>query len=630
MNKTLGRSALASAALLFIVAVATASGALADEGDPPTRIARLAFVEGPVSVEPGGTQDWIEAPLNRPLTTGDALWSDVNGRVELELDGSLLRLSSRTAVSFLNLGDQITQIQLTCGTLIVRVRQLGDDETYEIDTPNLAFSVLRPGLYRISVAESGSVTTIGVGSGQGEVTGSGSAFAVGANEQITFSGTDVLNEVAQVYTQGAFDAWSASRDDRWDNSVSSNYVSPDVVGLADLDTQGSWVSTPGFGYVWFPRGLGPRWAPYHVGYWAYIPPWGYTWVDNQPWGFAPFHYGRWISVGGSWGWVPAPPRPRGATYVRPVYAPALVAWVGVGAGVAWFALGPREVYVPSYPVSRIYLNNINVSNTVVNGTVVNIRYINRAVPGAVTATTAQAFTSAQPVATHAIPFDTRSSAPVQALPPAVVPTRQAILGGGRAGTARPPAAVQARVVVARTAPPPSVPTFERRQQAIAQNGGRPLSIAAVRQIQTQAAPRAVQVRIAPPATLGLHRPVGQPVARPAIPAIRASRPPALGVHPNDSPSPPRPVSPSVANSALERQHRQEQQQDDAHRQQLQQQLEQQHQRQTQALQEKHTQEQEQLQGQQQQQRQQQESQTKPAVSNEEKSNKPEKPLNQTH
>jgi hypothetical protein len=85
-------------------------------------------------------------------------------------------------------------------------------------------------------------------------------------------------------------------------------------------------------------------APYHYGHWSYIAPWGYTWVDDQPWGFAPFHYGPWASIGGAWGWIPSPPRPAIGEYVLPIYAPALVAWVGVGAGVAWFALGPREVF----------------------------------------------------------------------------------------------------------------------------------------------------------------------------------------------------------------------------------------------------------------------------------------------
>jgi len=655
--------------LLLGFAVFMPALAAADEDDPPTRVARLAYVEGAVSFQPGGTDDWVAAPLNRPLTTGDKLWSDRDGRLELQLDGSLLRLASNTAVSFLNLGDHITQIQLSAGTLLVRVRRLDDSETFEIDTPNLAFSILRPGLYRLTVDDSGN-TAIGVRSGQGEVTGGGHAYPVYANEYDVFSGTDELAEDAQSYgpVQDPFDAWSSGRDSRWANSGSAPYVSPDIVGYEDLDDQGSWAPTPDYGYVWFPRRVEGGWAPYHNGHWAYIAPWGYTWVDDQPWGFAPFHYGRWIYVGGAWGWVPSPPRVEGVAYVRPIYAPALVAWVGVGAGIAWFALGPREVYVPSYPVSRNYVNQINVSNTTVNTTVINniynttiinnktvnvpnVTYVNRSVPGAVAATTSQAFTTAQPVSRNLIKIDAHAiaGAPVQAMAPASVPAKQAVLGGTRVAAARPPAAVQTRAVVARTAPPPPPPTFERRQEALRNNGGKPLSAAEVKSIQAGAAPRIAAVKIAPPATPVKARPAARPVTsenepprverpplgRPPVATPEVNRPAPAAVHANEIPVAPKPASPSAANSALERQHLQEQQQQraqqDAERQKVQQQqeleheqlakqqadearkqqLEQQHQLQTQQLAERHAQEQQQLLEKQQEQRRQQESQTKP-------------------
>jgi len=94
--------------------------ARADDDDPPSRVARLAYAQGPVSFQPAGTDDWVTAGLNRPVTTGDRLWSDNAGRVELQLDGSLIRLSNNTGFSFLNLSDNVTQIQLTAGTLLVR------------------------------------------------------------------------------------------------------------------------------------------------------------------------------------------------------------------------------------------------------------------------------------------------------------------------------------------------------------------------------------------------------------------------------------------------------------------------------------------------------------------------------
>lgn len=544
------------------VAFGVSAQALGDEGDPPTRAARLGYVQGAVSFEPAGTEDWVGVVLNRPLTTGDRLWSADDGRAELQLDGSTLRLSNNTALAFLNLGDRVTQLQLSSGSLLLRVRRLDGDETYEVDTPNLAFSILRPGLYRLTVDETGGTTAIRVRNGAGEATGGGAVYPVGANEYDVFSGTDQLAEnVQEGPPEDPFDAWGASRDSRWERSASARYVSPDVVGYEDLDEHGDWRAAPGYGNVWFPRSPGPEWAPYHSGHWAYIEPWGYTWVDDQPWGFAPFHYGRWVSVNGSWGWVPAPPRVEGVVYARPVYAPALVAWVGAGAAVAWFALGPREVYVPSYPVSRAYVNNVNVSNTTVNTTVVNnvyntvvvnktvnvtnVTYVNQRVPGAVAATSTQAFSTGQPVARNAVRVEARTlaSAPVRVATPPIVPAKQAVLGTGRVAAAKPPAAIQARAVVAKVAPPPAPPAFEKHQEAIKQNGGKPLSVAELRRIQPPAAERAAAVKIAPPAKPGsAQKTVGaaaKPPAtqgKPQTPATEANKA-APGAKPGAPPPP---------------------------------------------------------------------------------------------
>jgi hypothetical protein len=533
------------------------------------------------------------------MTTGDKLWSDNNGRVEMQLDGSLIRISSNTGFSFLNLGDQVTQVQLTAGTLLVRVRRLDENETYEIDTPNLAFSILRPGNYRLSVNEAGDATAVKVRSGEGEVTGGGTAYAIHPNESATFTGTDQLAVNADEYGDDEFDTWSASRDSHWEHSASSRYVSEDVVGYEDLDDHGTWRQTE-YGNVWFPHTSEPDWAPYHYGHWAYIEPWGYTWVDDEPWGYAPFHYGRWVSMDGQWGWVPCPPRSAGASYVRPVYAPALVAWVGGAgaAGVAWFALGPREVYVPSYRVSRNYVNNVNVSNTTVNTTVVNnyynstilnknvsvtnIKYVNQTVPGAVAATSSQAFTTAQPVARNAVKVDPRAmaSAPVAVMAPAVAPSKQAVLGAQRAATVKPPAAVQSRPVVAKVAPPPPPPPFEKRQEAIKTNGGQPLSTAQLHQIQPAIAPRPGVVKMAPPAkpapipsATSNKAPEAQPntsnkpgqveTARPGQPAPQENRPndhrpastnsqpTAKAATPNSATQPPNRTDrpPTVSNSA---------------------------------------------------------------------------------
>jgi hypothetical protein len=503
--------------------------AAADDDDPPTRVARLSQAEGSVSFEPAGTEDWVTAVVNRPLTTGDKLWADQNSRAELHLGSASIRLGASTGFSFLNLDDRTAQLQLTEGTLRIRIRRLSRDEIFEVDTPNLAFNASRPGIYRINVNQAGDTTVVVVRDGEGEVTGGGQSYVVRSDETGIFTGTDQLNaDIEGVGDEDDLERWSYERDRREDHSASRRYVSDEAIGYEDLDEYGGWRSTPDYGTIWFPHTTVVGWAPYRYGHWVWIAPWGYTWVDDEPWGFAPFHYGRWVVVGGSWGWVPCRPGPVGVAYVRPVYAPALVAWVGgpglavgvaVGGGeaVGWFPLGPREVYVPSYRVSRAYVNNVNVTNTTVNTTVVNnyyntvvvnktninnVTYVNQRVPGAVTATSRQVMTTAQPVARNVVRVDERqiANAQVTARTPAIPPERQAFVGGGRPTQARPPQQVVTRAVVAKTAPPPPPASVDRQQALIRQNGGQAPPVSQIRQAEPQQQGRATApVRMAPPA-----------------------------------------------------------------------------------------------------------------------------------
>jgi len=529
------------------------------QGDPPGRVGRLSFMTGDVSYRPGDVDDWIQADFNRPLTTGDHLWTDDGARAELHIGGTALRLNARTAFEFLNLDDNNVQIRLAEGSLSIHVRNLGDQEAFEVDTPNLAFSVLRPGEYRIDVNPDNQTTNITVRAGNGEVTGGGQAFTVRAQQQVLVSGGDSITyDVAGAPQPDQWDGWCMARNNREDQSPSARYVSRDMTGYQDLDDNGSWRQVPDYGAVWVPNAMAADWAPYHNGHWAWVEPWGWTWVDDAPWGFAPFHYGRWVYVG-YWAWVPGP------LAARPVYAPALVAWVGGasfgaavsfggGAGIAWFPLGPREVYVPAYNASPAYINRVNITNTTIVNNVnitnvyVNKTYINRSAPGAVTAVPQNAFASARPVQSVAVRVDARAIQPAQIVnTAAVAPSRQSVLGNSapaRASVKQPPAAIQNRPVVAKATPPPAAVPFAQRQQALSASPGRPLDQTQVQRLRAaQPAPARPMIRQAP-APANVSRPVtpanpGAPAARPASggqnpPPVREDvRPPSR----NDRPAP---------------------------------------------------------------------------------------------
>jgi len=83
------------------------------EQDPPSRVGRLSFIRGAVSFVPAGENDWVEAQLNRPLITGDKLWTDRGSRAELEIGPATIRIDEQTSFDFLNLDDDTAQIELT-------------------------------------------------------------------------------------------------------------------------------------------------------------------------------------------------------------------------------------------------------------------------------------------------------------------------------------------------------------------------------------------------------------------------------------------------------------------------------------------------------------------------------------
>jgi hypothetical protein len=460
----------------------------ANTQDPPGRVARLNFMEGSVSFQPGGENDWVDAVVNRPLVTGDNLWADESSKAEVHIGSTALRLGSKTGITLLEVSDRAAQIRLAQGSLIVRVRHVDDEDSYEVDTPNVAFTILQPGEYRLDVDPDGNRTDITVWNGRGEATGGGSSYTVVADQRATFNGTDQLSyDLGQVPRDDDFDSWSLARDDREDRADSANYVSREMTGYEDLDEYGDWSYVAGYGTCWRPRLVVGGWAPYRFGHWAWVGPWGWTWVEDEPWGFAPFHYGRWAFAGAGWFWVPGP------VVVRPVYAPALVAWVGggpglgfsfsFGAGVGWFPLGPGEVFIPGYRVSRFYVNNVNITNTrvdvtrvtnvyntvVVNRTVNNITYVNRNVNGGVTVVSRDTFVNARPVARNVVSVPARelAAAPVSHVV-GVEPSRTSVLGAGRPAAIKPPAAVMSRQVVARRTPAPMPRSFDQRQ---AQAGG---------------------------------------------------------------------------------------------------------------------------------------------------------------
>ena len=430
------------------------------QADPPSRVARLNYINGSVSFRPGSQEEWGAATLNYPLTTGDHLWTDEQAGAEMHIGSTALRVAGTTEFAILTLDDRMAQVSVSQGFLNVRVRRMEEGETFEVDTPNGAISLLGPGDYRVDVNPSADVTTVTVRGGRAEVAGGGQSFGVDQGQQVRFTGADTLTAApGPIGGPDAWDEWCITRDRQDDDAAQrvAPYVGSNMIGAEDLADNGQWRSDPSYGNYWVPTRVEAGWAPYRYGHWAYVVPWGWTWIDDAPWGFAPFHYGRWAMIGGAWGWVP------GRVVVRPVYAPALVAFVGgsgfsvavgFGGGVAaWVPLGPREVYRPYYRVSDVYVRNVNITHVnVTNINVTNVTYVNRTY---VTAVRQETFVGARPVyrdAVHVPPAAFSHIERVDAV--AYRPGREAYLGRpvGGARVVIPPRQVVDRTVIVNHTP----------------------------------------------------------------------------------------------------------------------------------------------------------------------------------
>lgn len=377
--------------------------------EPPSRVARVGYSYGQVSFADAGSNEWTPLIANRPISTGDSIFVPERGRAELHVGANALRLSEETRISFAQLSDDQTHIQLSQGSISIQVRALFDKERFDISTPNLLFAIQEPGEYRINVNEDNTTTVI-VRRGIGIAQGSRDVITIAEGEQTRFIGTNLRHtQITQAPAMDTFDLWALDRSRAEENSVSARYVSREVIGYQQLDQYGSWENSIEYGSVWYPRNMSSQWAPYRDGQWVWVSPWGWTWVDSAPWGFAPYHYGRWAQVRSRWAWIPGPYRRDH----RPVYAPALVAFVGSGGNgvnvginissghshgfnqsVSWFPLGPHDTYRPSYTRNPRYIRNINQTiihnTTIINGNN-NQVYINQRVKNAVTSVPTHTF-----------------------------------------------------------------------------------------------------------------------------------------------------------------------------------------------------------------------------------------------
>ena len=515
---------------LFALVIATALDAQAQSDDAlPTRVGRIANVQGPLRHSPETGDVWSTVGLNYPVAQGDNLWTASDARAEVDYGGGEFRLAGDTNVHVSRLDERQLALFVASGRLIVRVRYLEPGDSIRVDTAATQLALARPGLYRVDVDSDAQRTKLTVREGEADM-GSVSGITRVFPGQVAMIAThDATADVRNGGGLDGFDTWSAERDRVYESPRANEYVSREMVGAPDFDRYGEWQTYPEYGAVWFPT-VDPEWAPYRFGYWTWLTGFGYTWVDDAAWGYAPFHYGRWIHVGNRWGWCP------GRFVARPAWAPALVAWYGSGPGaggahvVGWVPLGWSDAYMPSWRCSaRCYARyNRPYAIEAARPDPRPARYANAGVPNAITTVPAATLTTERPVARNRVPVPTDRSAapPLVAAPPTLppAPPKPGAVHPGN-GAPLPAGAYAGRVAPSAPLDPPAMSSTlpaPPRSPLVAVPAGGSSS-------PTPASSTVRPVPVPPPAPPPAPPPVR--VAPPALPLPRAPSAPVPGTLP---------------------------------------------------------------------------------------------------
>ncbi|HET7875276.1 MAG TPA: DUF6600 domain-containing protein [Methylomirabilota bacterium] len=530
----------------------------------------MSYATGEVSFWRPGATEWAPAQINTPLAPGDELYTGNQGNLELQVGPrAFVRAWGDTQLGLTNQEPDFLQLKVTSGHASVDLRSVDPGRTVELDTPHAAFTIEHPGYYRVDVTpeRTSFITRRG-----GRVTmtpAGGQAVAIAPSEQVVLEGTTVRSYVAPELD--TWDRWNYARTDQLLDAVSARYVPSGVYGVDDLDHHGNWRVVQTYGPVWVPEAVPTGWVPYSTGRWIWDPYHGWAWVDTAPWGWAPYHYGRWVFVDGFWAWAPGP------IVVRPVYAPALVAFFGapgihVSIGVpfvSWVALGWGEPLVPWWGragfVGRPWwagwggprvVNNVVINRTtVVNVTNITV-YRNVSVQNAVVAVSQEHFGRRPVHEARIAQVDVRRLEPVRG-PLRVTPAASSFVAASGRG-ARPPEAALARPVVA-TRPPASRPAAPRAE-------GQPAApVVSVPAPRIVSAPKPATTAPVPPrpafgtSSEERQRPPlpprfetrQQPGAAPATPRENGRRPEAAPPAPRQQPRGPEATPPAERRGAAE-------------------------------------------------------------------------------
>ena len=289
---------------LLVLGFTASSLAWGEPLDSPERIARLGYVEGRVAFH-AAQESTPSALPDRPLIPGDRLITEAGGRAELALGTATVRLDEGSELSIVTLEATNVRIELNHGTASVHLRELFDDETFEVATPNTTLALRETGEYRIAVPTDG-ITDLTVRGGAANAMTAGGPVRIADGQRVRLEGQQALASLATPRSADAFDDWVLERE----LQLADLEPSPELMASGDqyeeLNRYGEWYEESSYGRVWMPSFAYGGYDPFRYGHWQHYGT-SWAWVNSMPWGYYTSNYGRWAYLDhlNRWCWVPA-------------------------------------------------------------------------------------------------------------------------------------------------------------------------------------------------------------------------------------------------------------------------------------------------------------------------------------
>jgi len=176
----------------FVLSASSLALAQQQASDPPTRVGRLAKASGTVSFHTADQDQWTQASLNYPVTSGNSFWTEPKAQAVIEIGANRLYMDQSTELDLTTLSEESLVATVPQGGVYLSLTVASSNDQYEIDTPRGIVTLSEPGGYEIVAGDADNPTVVAVSQGNAEFVAGNVHLSIGPRQSATIWGSDQI------------------------------------------------------------------------------------------------------------------------------------------------------------------------------------------------------------------------------------------------------------------------------------------------------------------------------------------------------------------------------------------------------------------------------------------------------